>query len=144
MTIKNKIVDHQLFKQAKIALLFLSFMCVGAYAEAQNFQSTSSYLNSSSPQTVEQTAAASPQQAYKSTIYEPFSSATPSSDANGSNNGNARGMSGRRNAGDFGHPDDPNKDPESPVGEPWIMLAFAAMGAGVIYLKQRKRSEIKD
>ena len=143
MTIKNKIVDHQLFKQAKIALLFLAFMCVGAYAEAQNFQSTSSYLNSSSPQTVEQTAA-SPQQAYKSTIYEPFSSATPSSDANGSNNGNARGMSGRRNAGNFGHPDDPNKDPEPPVGEPWIMLAFAAMGAGVIYLKQRKRSEIKD
>ena len=143
MTIKNKIVDHQLFKQAKIALLFLAFMCVSAYAEAQNFQSTSSYLNSSSPQTVEQTAAA-PQQAYKSTIYEPFSSATPSSDANGSNNGNARGMSGRRNAGDFGHPDDPNKDPESPVGEPWIMLAFAAMGAGVIYLKQRKRSEVKD
>ena len=137
MTIKNKIVDHQLFKQAKIALLFLSFICVGAYAEAQNFQSTSSYLNSSSPQTVEQTAV-SPQQAYKSTIYEPFSSATPSSDANGSNNGNARGMSGRRNAGDFGHPDDPYKDPESPIGEPWIMLAFAAMAAVVITLRKKQ------
>lgn len=142
MTIKNKIVDHQLLKQAKIALLFLAFMCVGTYAEAQNFQSTSSYLNSSSLQTVEKTAAASPQQAYKSTIYEPFSSATPSS---GSDNGNGPAkISGRKNAGNFGHVDDPYKDPESPVGEPWIMLAFAAMGAGVISLKQRKRSEIKD
>ena len=136
MTIKNKIVDHQLFKQAKIALLFLAFMFAGAYAEAQNFQSTSSYLNGSSPQTVEKTVAASPQQAYKSTIYEPFSSATPSSDANGSNNGNARGMSGRRNA--FENPSDPEQDPESPIGEPWIMLAFAAMTAGVITLRKKQ------
>ena len=135
MTIKNKIVDHQLFKQAKIALLFLAFMCVGAYAEAQNFQSTSSYLNGSSPQTVEQTVAASPQQAYKSTIYEPFSSATPSSDANGSNNGNARGMSGRRNA--FVDPGETGAE-EYPIGDPWIMLAFAAMTAVVIRLRKKQ------
>ena len=135
MTIKNKIVDHQLFKQAKIALLFLAFMCVGAYAEAQNFQSTSSYLNGSSPQTAEQTVAASPQQAYKSTIYEPFSSATPSSDANGSNNGNARGMSGRRNA--FVDPGETGAE-EYPIGEPWIMLAFAAMAAVVITLRKKQ------
>ena len=135
MTIKNKIVDHQLFKQAKIALLFLAFMCVGAHAEAQNFQSTSSYLNGSSPQTVEQTVAASPQQAYKSTIYEPFSSATPSSDANGSNNGNARGMSGRRNA--FVDPGETGAE-EYPIGEPWIMLAFAAMAAVVITLRKKQ------
>ena len=135
MTIKNKIVDHQLFKQAKIALLFLAFMYAGAHAEAQNFQSTSSYLNGSSPQTAEQTVAASPQQAYKSTIYEPFSSATPSSDANGSNNGNARGMSGRRNA--FVDPGETGAE-EYPIGEPWIMLAFAAMAAVVITLRKKQ------
>jgi hypothetical protein len=138
MTIKNKIVDHQLFEQAKIALLFLAFMCVGAYAEAQNFQSTSSYLNSSSPQTVEQTAAASPQQAYKSTIYEPFSSATPSSDANGSNSG-PNNISGRKNG--FLDPGDANKDSENteyPIGEPWIMLVFAAMAAVVITLRKKQ------
>ena len=135
MTIKNKIVDHQLFKQAKIALLFLAFMCVGAYAEAQNFQSTSPYLNGSSPQTVEKTVAASPQQAYKSTIYEPFSSATPSSDANGSNNSNARGMSGRRNA--FVDPGETGAE-EYPIGEPWIMLVFAAMAAVVIRLRKKQ------
>ena len=137
MTIKNKIVDHQLFKQAKIALLFFAFMCVGAYAEAQNFQSTSSYLNSSSLQTVEQTAAA-PQQAYKSTIYEPFSSATPSSDANGSNNGNARGMSGRRNLGENTSGNPGADETQSPIGDPWIMLAFAAMTAVVIRLRKKQ------
>ena len=137
MTIKNKIVDHQLFKQAKIALLFLTLMCVSAYAEAQNFQSTSSYLNSSSPQTVEQTAAA-PQQAYKSTIYEPFSSATPSSDANGSNSG-PNNISGRKNG--FLDPGDANKDSEHteyPIGEPWIMLAFAAMTAVALTLRKKQ------
>ena len=137
MTIKNKIVDHQLFKQAKIALLFFAFMCVGAYAEAQNFQSTSSYLNSSSPQTVEQTAV-SPQQAYKSTIYEPFSSATPSSDANGSNNGNARGMSGRRNLGENTSGKPGEDETKSHIGDPWIMLAFAAMTAVVIRLRKKQ------
>lgn len=138
MTIKNKIVDHQLLKQAQIALLFIIFVCASTYAEAQNFQSTSSYLNSSSPQTVEQTAAASPQQAYKSTIYEPFSSATPSSNANGSNSG-PNNISGRKNG--FLDPGDANKDPENteyPIGEPWIMLAFAAIAAVVITLRKKQ------
>lgn len=136
MAITKKCTHHLLFKRAQIALLFFIFVCASTYAEAQNFQSTSSYLNSNSPQTVEKTTATSPQQAYKSTIYEPFSSATPSSDANGSNNGNARGMSGRRNA--FENPSDPERDPESPVGEPWIMLAFAAMAAVVITLRKKQ------
>lgn len=138
MTIKNKIVDHQLFKQAKIALLFFIFVCASTYAEAQNFQSTSSYLNSSSPQTVEKTTATSPQQAYKSTIYEPFSSATPSSNANGSNNGNARGMSGRRNLGENTSGNPGADETQSPIGEPWIMLAFAAMAAVVITLRKKQ------
>lgn len=138
MTIKNKIVDHQLFKQAKIALLFLAFMCVGAYAEAQNFQSTSSYLNGSSPQTVEKTTAASPQQAYKSTIYEPFSSATPSSDANTGNNGPAR-INGRKNTGDgWVDSGEQGRPEESPIGEPWILLAFAAAAAVVITLRKKQ------
>lgn len=138
MTIKNKIVDHQLFKQAKIALLFFIFVCASTYAEAQNFQSTSSYLNSSSPQTVEKTTATSPQQAYKSTIYEPFSSATPSSNANGSNNGNARGMSGRRNLGENTSGNPGADETQSPIGEPWIMLVFAAMAAVVIRLRKKQ------
>lgn len=137
MAITKKCTHHLLFKRAQIALLFFIFVCASTYAEAQNFQSTSSYLNSNSPQTVEKTTTTSPQQAYKSTIYEPFSSATPSSDANGSNNGNARGMSGRRNLGEL-NPGNPDPNPESPVGEPWIMLAFAAMAAVVIRLRKKQ------
>lgn len=35
--------------------------------------------------------------------------------------------------------DDPNRDPYSPVGEPWVMLVFAALAAGFIAYR-RKRS----
>ena len=144
MAITKKCTHHLLFKRAQIALLFFIFVCASTYAEAQNFQSTSSYLNSNSPQTVEKTTATSPQQAYKSTIYEPFSSATPSSDANTGNNGPAR-INGRKNTGDgWVDSGEEGRSEESPIGEPWILLAFAAMAAGVISLKQRKRSEIKD
>ena len=66
------------------------------------------------------------------TVYEPFSDETPS---NSGQNGQSR-ISGRRNA--IGNPGNPNPNEESPIGEPWIMLAFAVMAAGVIYIKQRK------
>ena len=68
------------------------------------------------------------------TIYEPFSNEAPGTDAPGSNNPSK--ISNRRNA--FESPDDPNRDPESPIGDAWPLLFFAALAAGVIYIKQRK------
>ena len=79
-------------------------------------------------------------QSYESTIYTPFSSDAPYSDANSGSNGPAR-INGRKNTGDFGHPDDPFKDPNSPIGEPWILLAFAAAAAGVVYIKRRSATK---
>ena len=66
------------------------------------------------------------------TVYAPFS------DENPGNAGQQSRISGRKNAGNFGHVDDPYKDPESPLGDAWSLLIFAALGAGVIYIKQRK------
>lgn len=76
------------------------------------------------------------------TVYTPFSDENPYSDANTGNNGPSK-ISGRKNAGNFGHVDDPYKDPESPLGDAWSLLIFAALGAGVIYIKQRKKIEAK-
>ena len=67
------------------------------------------------------------------TLYTPFSNETPGSQNNGSN-GPAR-ISNRKNG--FENPSDPERDPESPIGEPWILLAFAAAAAGVVYIKRR-------
>ena len=74
------------------------------------------------------------------TVYAPFSDETPS---NSGDNGPSK-ISGRKNAGNFGHVDDPYKDPESPLGDAWSLLIFAALGAGAIYIKQRKRTEVRD
>ena len=43
--------------------------------------------------------------------------------------------SNRRGA--FETPGEANQSEESPVGEPYIMLAFAAIAAGAIYLRRR-------
>ena len=66
------------------------------------------------------------------TVYTPFSDETPS---NTGENGQSR-ISGRRNA--IGNPGNPNPNKESPIGDAWSLLIFAALAAGVIYIKQRK------
>jgi hypothetical protein len=69
------------------------------------------------------------------TVYAPFSDETPS---NSGDNGPSK-ISGRKNG--FLNPGDPNKDEEHtefPLGDAWSLLIFAALGAGVIYIKQRK------
>ena len=135
MTLQKKCTFQLLFKRAKVALLLL-ILCASAHANAQEFRSTSAYQLSQQKQQAVQTNQTASYNAYEPTVYEPFSSATPSS---GSDNGNGPAkVNGRKNAGNFGHVDDPYKDPESPIGEPWIMLAFATIGAGVIFIKQRK------
>ena len=53
-----------------------------------------------------------------------------------------RGVSGRRNSGDFGdggNVEDDNKDIGSPVGDPWILLLFAI---AAIFVK-RKAAKVK-
>lgn len=80
---------------------------------------------------------------YSSTVYLPFSNTTP---AEYSASGMDNGVSGPRknNSGSFTMDDGfilgPDTPPaqEFPVGEPWVMLAFAALAAGVIAYKRKK------
>ena len=76
------------------------------------------------------------------TLYTPFSDENPSSNSLGSIGGEtaSNGKDG------FLNPGDPNKDEENteyPLGDAWSLLIFAAMAAGVIYIKQRKKIEAK-
>ena len=71
------------------------------------------------------------------TVYTPFSDENPSSNSLGSIGGEtaSNGKDG------FLNPGDPNKDEdhaEFPLGDAWSLLFFASLGAGVIYIKQRK------
>ena len=71
--------------------------------------------------------------AYQGAVYEPFNN-TPPSESGG------KGISGRKNAFP-GSPSDPGKENiglGSPVGEPFVLLLFAAVAAAVVAQRQRK------
>lgn len=135
--IKNK--QRSQFKlpiiRASFAMLFFLFVCTPL--RAYEFQSTSAYqLQSPAVQATQMNVAPS-YQSYESTIYTPFSSDAPYSDANSGDNGPSR-ISNRKNgfvdSGEHGRE-------ESPIGEPWILLAFAAAAAGVVYIKRRSATK---
>ena len=137
MVITKNSTRYQLFSRTRIVLLLLFVVSVGAQAKAQTFQSTSSYPMTQQSYQAQEANQVGSYQAYESTIYEPFTSANPSS--NGSNA--PAGITGRKNTintGGFGTETDPNASNQSPIGEPWIMLAFEAMAAVVITLRKKQ------
>ena len=69
------------------------------------------------------------------TVYAPFSDESPAATGN---NGQS-GISGRRNA--IGNPGNPGQNPnetDSPLGDAWSLLIFAALAAGVIKVRRLK------
>lgn len=144
MTNTNQHTLHSFFHRAKIVLLLVMFACICSHARAQKLQSTSLYLYDRSQIPVQQAdisdrTSTTPHQSYKSTIYQPFSNSTPSTQGSGSGN-SGYGPGWGLDEGEDGDAGEPG-GPGSPVGEPWILFAFAAMAASVVYLRQRKTKE---
>ena len=126
-------LTHAHLRGAALAILLLFFTIQVA---AQEFSSTSAYRVQQIDMSAQSLQVEGYQQ-YHSTIYEPSSSSTPS--YSGSNNDQSSGMGGRRNA--FDKPDDPGEEPtEYPIGEPWIMLVFAALAAVGIALRKKQHA----
>ena len=137
--LSNNIEQPELVGTSKRGFLLLIFIFLGIAANAQNFQSTSLYLTVArhSETKVDKESRYRP---YQSTIYEPFAaSVTGSSD---SHSGEQSAINNRRNAwggggmGDEEGDDAGHRDPNSPIGDPWIMLLFAAVAAVVVYRKR--------
>ena len=72
--------------------------------------------------------------AYQGAVYEPFNDTPPSE----SGNGGSRGISGRKNLGGMDGHDPGEQSNQSPVGEPLVLLLFAAVAAAVVAWRQRK------
>ena len=72
--------------------------------------------------------------AYQGAVYEPFNNTPPSESGNA-----PRGISGRKNLGGMdGHDPGGPGSSNSPVGEPFVLLLFAAVAAAVVAWRQRK------
>ena len=76
---------------------------------------------------------------YSSTVYQPFSGTTPAEQSAGTMNSSWSGPR-KTNSIDDGFTLGPDTPPANqfPVGEPWVMLAFAALAAGVIAYNRKK------
>ena len=149
--VRTNHTTHPLLKINKmVVVLLLIFFPLSAQADP-NFQSSSNRFGNSStmgtqsmqymPESYQMTNTSNYQMSTTlnpaQTVYTPFSDETPS---NSGQNGQSR-ISGRRNA--IGNPGNPNPNEESPLGDAWSLLIFAALAAGVIYIKQRKKIEAR-
>jgi hypothetical protein len=142
---------HPLLEMSKmvVVLLLIFFPAIAlanpVYQSSSNHSSTPSTVGASSMQYQLESYKMANTSTYQvgttynpaSTVYAPFSDETPS---NSGQNGQSR-ISGRRNA--IGNPGNPNPNEEPPIGDAWSLLIFAALAAGVIYIKQRKKIEAR-
>lgn len=87
-------------------------------------------------------------QSYQSTVYAPFDNTMPSentslyqSPSNSDAGDRSNAPSNRRNLTGGGDPG--NQSQQSPVGEAWVMLLFAAVAAAVVFVRQRRAAELQ-
>lgn len=123
-----------------VALLLLGF---SAPIHADVFRSTSSYRVDARPMKATQVDPTTQYQTYESVIYEPFANNGPSKIGGRRNTGGDDDWSGGDvdlgGWGDETDIEDPgNQSEQSPIGEAWVMLVFAAMAAVVIALRKKQ------
>ena len=108
--------------------IFVAMLLLAAPAAAQDFRSTSTLTGSGS-------SYSSPVAPVGSVQPMPVQSSAGSAPV---------GISSQRRvvdddiSGDFDKPEDPNVSDQYPLGDGWILLAFAALCAGGVWFRQRK------
>ena len=116
---------------ARGAVLTIFLLFFTLQIGAQGFTSTSPYRAERKVITT-QSAQVDEYQSYKSTIYQPFTNST---------DGNSNDYEGDVDTGEWGDPttaNPGNQSGQSPIGEPWIMLLFAAAAAVTVAWRKRK------
>ena len=120
-----------------IGILMLFFFCAPMHAQTPTFKSTSSYRitnpNYSAQQVDPNTFGT---QTYQSTIYTPFSDATPSS-GNPANSGSGGSGDPDDDVGIPGWADTPSEP--LPIGDTAPLFLFAAAMIAIIFIKQRRK-----
>ena len=106
--------------------LFVAVLLLAAPATAQDFRSTSTMRTSGSAYSPQ----VSPVGSMQPVPVTPVTGTLPMSSRQ-------RATQEDEISGDFDKPGY-ETDSESPIGEPWIMLGFAAAACGIVFLRRRK------
>ena len=131
----KKHYNNNMKRNTFLLTVFLSMAILAVYA--QPFTPTQTPQVAMQSQQIMQNG-----QNHDGTIYAPFDNTMPSEQSSGPNK--KGGV--RKFHGDDWNPDDfiigPDTPPanQSPVGEPWILAAFALLFAGVVYLRGKKKA----
>ena len=154
--------SNSLFYRA-LHIVVICIMCIGAmplsaqvYSTAQRYTPYDSHTNAAYGASYNSNdyAEQPTYNSYQSTVYQPFASSpsmvsgrrntegAPSTGGNDPNNPNipdSNDPGGGNIPDDWYNPADPEDNSnESPVGEAWVMLLFAAAAALVVFVRQRK------
>lgn len=116
--------------------VFLSMTTLAVYA--QPFTQTQAQQVAMQSQQIMQNG-----QNHDGTIYAPFDNTVPSEQCGPNKKGGVRKSDGddwTPGWGDETPGPDANAGQESPVGEPWVLAAFALLFAGVVWLRGRKKA----
>ena len=119
-------------------MLMLFLFCAPMHAQTPTFKSTSSYRIANpnySAQQLDPTTIG--HEAYRSTIYTPFGSSTPSSNNNPGGNNDSGSGTDDDDVGIPGWADTPSEP--LPIGDTAPLFLFAATMIAIIFIKQRRK-----
>jgi hypothetical protein len=128
--INNEKTYRKNMKKLILVVTFFSIATIVAYAQTYHMPSSKTDDGAIQSQQIMPTN-------YNGTVYEPFSSVTPSEQSAVGGSYSPSDTPGGPRKGKITGPDTPPAD-EFPVGEPWIMALFALLFAIAVPLRRRR------
>ena len=125
----KKHYNNNMKRNTFLLTVFLSMATLAVYAQPFTPTPTQAAQVAMQSQQIMQNG-----QNHDGTIYAPFDNTMPSEQSSGPNKAPGKGGNPKTFIGG------PDQTGPSPVGEPWVLAAFALLFAGVVWLRGRKKA----
>lgn len=126
---RKKHYKNNMKRNTFLLTVFLSMATLAVYAQPFTPTPTQAAQVAMQSQQIMQNG-----QNHDGTIYAPFDNTMPSEQSSGPNKAPGKGGNPKTFIGG------PDQTGPSPVGEPWVLAAFALVFAGVVWLRGRKKA----
>lgn len=137
---RKKHYKNNMKRNTFLLTVFLSMATLAVYAQPFTPTPTQAAQVAMQSQQIMQNG-----QNHDGTIYAPFDNTMPSEQCGPNKKGGVRKSDGGWTPGWVDETPGPDTPPgqEYPIGEPWVLAAFALLFAGVVWLRGRKRERRK-